>query len=107
MSFNITFNASKSKDTIDGTKIGEISIYNWDFGEEGGAYSDEMVAVHTYNNPGIYSVTLNVTDFAGHYSVKTQKLEIKDIEPPVPAFITKPIGKTLNIDKWRPDNIIR
>jgi parallel beta-helix repeat protein len=45
-------------------KRGGIISYFWDFGD--GSNSTEMNPTHVYNNPGIYTVTLTVTDNQGH-----------------------------------------
>ena len=59
---SISFNSSDSYDS-DGT----IVEYEWDFGD--GASSDEEHPVHTYSQPGTYSISLRVTDDQG--AIKT------------------------------------
>jgi PKD repeat protein len=54
----MTFHASSSSDPD-----GEIVSYQWDFGD-GNSASGQLVT-HTYSEPGLYTVTLNVTDNDG------------------------------------------
>ena len=99
--FNITFNASKSKDTLDGTNLGSIFSYYWSFGDITGQTSDKKIAVHSYNHPGEYTVTLNVTDAAGHYKEVTETIWINDKEAPTPQWKTEPDNtRVCEIDKW-------
>jgi PKD repeat protein len=55
----ITFNASDSFDPD-----GEIVFYNWDFGD--GTNGTGINVSHIYKNPGIYTLTLVVTDNNGN-----------------------------------------
>lgn len=80
----VTFNASKSKDTIDGTIEGEIVKYVWDFDDIESGQSNMKIAVHTYKKPGLYDVSLNVTDAAGNYKVTNMDLNILDTTRPTP-----------------------
>lgn len=52
---SITFNGSNSAD-----EDGEITIYLWDFGD--GTTGYEETIIHTYSQPGNYTVKLTVTD---------------------------------------------
>jgi plastocyanin len=65
----VTFDASSS--TPDG---GTIINYQWDFGD--GNYADGITVTHVYNNPGIYTVTLNVTDSEGLWDVEQKQIEV-------------------------------
>ena len=53
----ITFNASESNDNDDN---GEITRYEWDFGDDSIGYNEEIT--HQYSQFGVYTVTLTVTD---------------------------------------------
>jgi PKD repeat protein len=55
----LKFDGSKSSD-LDG----EISSYEWDFGD--GSSASGAKTSHSYAKPGIYSVTLTVRDNTGH-----------------------------------------
>ena len=100
----ITFNASKSTDTIDGSTKGNIVSYFWTFGDTTGTTGGGAVTNHSYDHPGTYEVTLNVTDSAGHYSVKTREIKILDREAPEPKLkvLTHNGGviRICHIDKW-------
>ncbi len=88
--YNITFNATQTSDSLDSgaTLDGEIASYSWTFGDTSGTLIDNDVAYHSYNNPGSYDVTLNVTDAAGHYTLLTKSIFINDLEPPEPKMKT-------------------
>ncbi|QPC81198.1 PKD domain-containing protein [Phototrophicus methaneseepsis] len=49
---------------------GQISSYSWDFGDTGN--SNQINPVHTYQSPGVYSVTLRVTGPGGTANVSRQ-----------------------------------
>jgi hypothetical protein len=98
--FLITFNATTTSDTIDGTEEGMIKTYFWRFGDTSGSTGSGEVDFLSYNHPGTYEVTLNVTDWAGNYKLITKELKIEDREPPVPSMITDPANRICHIDKW-------
>lgn len=54
------------------------TVYSWNFGD--GNVSTEMSPVHTYENPGSYSVTLIAEGVCGKDTV-TYELEINDLSP--------------------------
>lgn len=56
-----TFNASKSY-KINGT----IISYNWNFGDENITTRTNPIIIHTFVNPGNYTVTLTATDNEGY-----------------------------------------
>jgi PKD repeat protein len=64
---SVNFDASGSKDPD-----GNIISYNWNFGD--GESSDEIYPIHTYIQPGIYTVQLTVTD--SDEAIGTTTLEI-------------------------------
>ena len=64
----INFDASSAED-IDG----EIVSYSWSFGD--GNTASGVTASHTYTNPGVYIVTLTVTDDAGGTAQFTQVVQ--------------------------------
>lgn len=65
----VSFDASLSSD-CDGT----ISTYDWDFGD--GANAQVATTTHVYNDPGIYTATLTVTDNSGNQASSTQNITI-------------------------------
>ena len=56
----LTFHASGSTDSD-----GKITSYSWDFGDRGKAEGPQQTRAHSYRRPGIYYVTLRVTDNEG------------------------------------------
>jgi len=80
-SFNIPGNASVNHSMVFDASgsydpDGAIQSYVWDFGD-GTTYSGAIV-VHTYENPGEYTVTLTVTDNAGMNQSYSQVVRILD-----------------------------
>lgn len=90
--------------------IGGIDSFSWDLGD--GTTTTGPTPSHTYDEPGTYDVTLEVTDETYDNTVSTDTtVIIKDITPPVtqgvadpmPAEIGEPItfdasGTTDNVD---------
>ncbi|MDI6707473.1 MAG: PKD domain-containing protein, partial [Candidatus Thermoplasmatota archaeon] len=66
----LQFNATSAKD-LDG----EIANYTWDFGDGSKGYG--AVCEHSYTQPGIYTVTLTVSDDDGANSTSIAVVEIK------------------------------
>lgn len=54
---------------------GSITDYSWNFGD--GTTSGGETAVHTYETPGTYTVTLDITDDKGGQDSTTAQVEIK------------------------------
>ncbi len=57
--------------------------WRWDFGD--GGTSTLPYPTHTYTAPGLYTVSLTVTDWAGRTGTKTEYHFIRVTEPPTPA----------------------
>jgi PKD repeat protein len=73
----VQFSSAASKDPD-----GSITEYLWDFGD--GAQSTEPNPTYTYSEPGVYEVTLTVTDDHGATAQDTSiRIEVKAPEPPV------------------------
>ena len=75
----VVFNASASSDSES-----SVSSYHWDFGD--GTTNTGEVVSHVFDNPGTFSVTLNVTDAAGNYNAAFQSVKVNDVTPPNAAF---------------------
>ena len=75
----VVFNASASSDSES-----SVSSYHWDFGD--GTTNTGEVVSHVFDNPGTFSVTLNVTDAAGNYNAASQSVKVNDVTPPNAAF---------------------
>lgn len=82
----VTFDASSSRPT---GPVG-LSDYTWDFGDgtlpqtgpdtptpTGWDYGNNPLATHAYRSPGIYEVTLTVTDAAGLDAAQTESITVQ------------------------------
>ena len=49
---------------------------HWDFGD--GNTSDEAIAYNTYSEPGLYTVTLTVTNIYGESATSTYEIDLRD-----------------------------
>ncbi len=87
---NIEFSAIFSNDPD-----GDIVEYNWDWGDgDTDSYPNPDIIVHNYDDPGTYTVTLEVVDDEGLTGVDTHVITITAEE-------SKPVVKTLpagNVD---------
>ncbi len=82
----IQFDGSKSE-----SLKGKVNHYEWNFGD-GSAVGIGVTLPHVYNNPGLYTVTLKVTDDTGLTSTTTAQVEAKAIaSPPVAQITTLPL----------------
>jgi PKD repeat protein len=72
--FETTLDASAST-----SPNGAIVKYEWDFGD--GETGTGMVATHTFQEKGVYSVTLTVTDAIGQVGVRIVTVEALNIAP--------------------------
>jgi parallel beta-helix repeat protein len=61
---------------------GTIVSYDWDFGDGNVLTGTNPQPTHTYVEPGIYIVTLNVTDTEGNWATDTMVITIEDITDP-------------------------
>jgi PKD repeat protein len=79
----IKFDATPSQ-TTDGYIIG----YEWNFGD--GTTAVGQTVSHTYNEKGLYTVTLRVTDSKGMTSERTIKVYVSEAQtPPPPPKVIK------------------
>jgi PKD repeat protein len=67
-----TFDASSST-----PGSGTIISYEWDFGD--GTQGSGQVVTHAYTAPGIYTVTLTVTDSSGEWNVKQKPIRVMSL----------------------------
>jgi len=78
--------------TFDGTTStpegGEIISYAWDFGDD--ETGNGMIVFHSYNQSGVYVVTLNVTDSEGLWSTTSKPVPVLSIYGPNANFIYSP-----------------
>lgn len=80
---NITFNGSRSYDP---DSDGRIIAYRWNFGD--GTNGTGEITTHSYATPGIYNVTLLVTDndFATDLDTITAQITLGNNPPLVPVL---------------------
>lgn len=67
----------------DGSRNGNLPKYfQWDFGDDS-VNSTEQNPIYCYKSPGVYSVTLTVTDYDGDVSTitKTDYIRVIDLQP--------------------------
>jgi len=78
--------------TFDGTASfdfdGEIVAHAWDFDGDGEPDATEVVAEHTFSEPGIHDVSLTVVDDSGNADMITRPIEVRGED----AEATRPSG---------------
>jgi PKD repeat protein len=97
----VSFDASDSEDE-DGT----IILYEWDFDNDGITDATGMAATFSWPAPGVYPVTLLVTDNDGAFGAETHGVPVQvggtggDNQPPVADFTIDPQeGDDANINE--------
>jgi subtilase family serine protease len=80
---NVTFDAHAS-----GDPDGEITSYQWDFGDNSSESTTSYATTHDYALSGTYNVTLTVTDDSGLSSSVTHILRVEDVIPEYPSILT-------------------
>jgi PKD repeat protein len=73
----VTFNGSGSWDNVG------IVNYSWTFNDGGLQTLYGIGTNHTFNTPGLYNITLNVSDAAGNYDLDWVEINVSDITDPV------------------------
>jgi len=71
----VTFDGSGSYDDIG------IASYVWTFVDGGPKVLTGVTSVYTFANPGVYTVTLNVTDAAGNWATDTTTITVLALTP--------------------------
>jgi len=74
----VTFNGSGSRDNV--------GVVNWTWTFHDGMkniYLFGSAPSHTFNVPGIFVVTLNISDAASNWATDTMRVTVNDITPPV------------------------
>lgn len=84
---SVSFDASNSQrgDTV-------ISTYSWEFGD--GATTTGKSVTHSFDEPGIYTVTLTVEDFYGETATTQQELTVAAAATPTPTPTPTPSQTT-------------
>ena len=90
-----TFDASASK-----PNGGIIVDYAWNFGD--GSSANGRVVAHAYNSSGTYTVTLNVTDSNGLWSIEQKQITVVQPHGPKANFTVFPetamVGENIKFD---------
>ena len=73
----------------------EPHTISWDFDDDS-EESDEQNVVHTYNEPGTYTVTLTVTDANEQRVTDTLQVNVNERPPPSPSTPTEVIEKLIS-----------
>jgi len=76
----IIFNASLSTDNVG------IKSYIWNFGDSADNFDGKEIP-HVFRDPGIYNVTLNVTDAAGNANSSRIQVTVRDATAPVAEIV--------------------
>ncbi len=72
---------------------GSVGLYEWDFDNDGTIDSNEQNPLYTYTEPGIYSVSLTITDELGVYSSTELKIDYISVgEAIVADFSAEPLS---------------
>ena len=81
---------------FESTTVGQVENYTWTF--EGGtpSTSTEANPIVVYNNPGIFSVSLEVSNASGTDFISQNQI-IEALPIPIPSFTTSSEGLTLSI----------
>ncbi len=97
----LVFNGRTSYDHIaSSSDLGIIKtyVYTWGDGNKTTVgVGENMNVTKTYARPGTFSMNLNVTDAAGHFSIKSIVVVARDKTPPTPSFFVTKQGSTTPI----------
>ncbi len=74
---------------------GYIVDYSWDFGD--GARSSKYHPDHSYSDPGVYTVSLTVTDNNGNAGTCSKNITVSNIKPEVDFshYSSSPLKNTI------------
>ena len=81
----ISFNGSQS---TAGIFADQIEAYSWDFGD--GVTGDGPLVSHTFDDDGLYNVTLTVTDDSGLSGSEEQTMTINNVPPTITGVFADP-----------------
>ncbi len=95
------FDASDSSDNVG------IASYNFSFGDGLEISGLDAIVAHTYSDPGVYTVTVTITDSAGNKNTTSRLVTVMDTtQPRAPSALTVsrvPGGGALNLS-WNPNS---
>ena len=84
----VMFDGSGSSDNIN------ISSYTWTFMDATPQTLTGLNPTYTFSTPGIYTITLKVTDAAGNYATDTFTITILDMIAPLAVTLKRPTNIT-------------
>jgi PKD repeat protein len=73
-----------------------IARYDWNFGD--GATGSGINVIHTFHFPGVFTVTLTVTDDVGQRGTASQSMNVALANPTARLTVTKTVGLTIVAD---------
>lgn len=73
----VTFNGSGSSDNVG------ITNYTWTFNDGAPIILEGVHPIYRFDNPGIFEITLNVSDAARNYDLDMMNVTVIDITPPI------------------------
>jgi len=86
----VTLTSSDSYDRLNSSdEAGLIANYKWVYGEGNSTtvlMGENQTVIHTWTQPGAYTMYLNVTDVANHTTSKMVTVNVKDTVPPTVKF---------------------
>ncbi len=86
--------------TFTDTSTGDPDTLLWEFGDD--STGSGPVASHSYDEPGVYTVTLTASNEAGPNSVTTQVTVVASVEPPQAVIAPFPgvveVGQTVTLE---------
>lgn len=83
---SVRFDASASKD--EGVECQLTCTYAWDFGD--GGTGQGMLTTHVYESPGVFAVTLKITDARGSSATRTRGVVVEPPAVPVANIVFSP-----------------
>jgi parallel beta-helix repeat protein len=104
----VTFNASKSySPRINGT----IVLYFWNFGDTNLTSTTNPIIVHTYANPGNYTVVLKVTDDYGYTNSTSHVVTVREFKLEIDVYTQQPEpysgrGPNMPSDAFSPQSLV-
>jgi len=97
--FTVTPSAPQAEQPVDfaATATGGTPPYSyaWRF-DDGSTVTGQNVS-HTYSTPGTYTISLNVTDFAGRDAIASKTVNISPPSPPDFSVVADPSNATIGV----------
>jgi PKD repeat protein len=94
-----TASAYPTKFRVDVKSFGEITNYDWDFGDGDSMTTNENQVTHTYNKTGKYNMKVTVTDNSQRSSYKIFEISIESPKELINKTISKMQTDLSNVNK--------